>query len=700
MKIGKKLGVGFGILCIFICIVGVVALNSINTINYQSDISKLVNDAIGSMNVVQTDVLRLIIYKDKKYYQGINHDVTEIAKSMAQAGRMMSSEKNRTLAGEIIKGAEEYKQHIDVFWGLDKSMAAAGKARSDCADTVITNLRNITDKYLPQFVSKVMQEKGGKLSTADLEKIFQVQKVRIIYNRVRVTARKYQLALDAGEQDTIAKEWLADIESTKSGLQKSIDFSADEAWVKAHNEALDALSNYSVLVDKFRTINLDRRKELAALKESAEKALELANNIQESVHSYVQSVSESILVFMIIVLVCAVLAGIVIAVVITRSIVKPARIVEAGLLELTAVTDGVANILKDKLAAGDWSQKVNAADNKVLVENFSKYSTKKDEMGAMCQASLAILTAVSSARDATNICIDKINFALSQVKATVAQLAGASSQVAAASQSLSQGATESAASLEEISSSMIEIGNRTNVNAENATQADSIAGNVTEAAMTGQSQMAEMTGAMSKISANAEETQKVVKTIDDIAFQTNLLALNAAVEAARAGQHGKGFAVVAEEVRNLAARSAKAAAETSELITNNNLEIHEGVKISEHTAQSLKLIAESVTKTKELVAEINAASSEQAGGISQINLGLEQIDAVTQQNTSNAEESAAAAEELKSQADVLLDLVGKFVLMEDEVQNSKRHKKLPRGGYSVVTPDMQIPLDDTELGKF
>ena len=127
--------------------------------------------------------------------------------------------------------------------------------------------------------------------------------------------------------------------------------------------------------------------------------------------------------------------------------------------------------------------------------------------------------------------------------------------------------------------------------------ANKLASETAAAARGGQERMTELNGAMMQISTNAEETQKVIKTIDDIAFQTNLLALNAAVEAARAGVHGKGFAVVAEEVRNLAARSAKAARETADLINNSNSQINEGVVISEQTAEALSKIADNVVKT-------------------------------------------------------------------------------------------------------
>jgi methyl-accepting chemotaxis protein len=167
---------------------------------------------------------------------------------------------------------------------------------------------------------------------------------------------------------------------------------------------------------------------------------------------------------------------------------------------------------------------------------------------------------------------------------------------------------------------------------------------------------------MEQITNNSEEVQKVVKVIDEIAFQTNLLALNAAVEAARAGQHGKGFAVVAEEVRNLAARSATAAKETSELIDGSNRQIQEGADVANQTSEGLNQIAEYVLKTTDLVTEIAKASNEQAQGASQISEGLNQIDQVTQQSTANAEETASVCQEMSQQAVRLQKLVKRFQL--------------------------------------
>ena len=240
------------------------------------------------------------------------------------------------------------------------------------------------------------------------------------------------------------------------------------------------------------------------------------------------------------------------------------------------------------------------------------------------------------------------------------QVAAGSSQVSDSSQGLSQSTTEQASTVEEISSLVAMIATQTKQNAGNATQANELALNAKENAKTGNGQMQAMLKSMEEINESSANISKIIKVIDEIAFQTNILALNAAVEAARAGQHGKGFAVVAEEVRNLAARSASAAKETTNMIEGSIKKTELGTKIAQDTAAALDKIVAGVTRTTQLVGEIAVASNEQATGIAQINQGISQVSEVTQSNTATAEQGAAASEELSGQAQVLKTMVNRF----------------------------------------
>ena len=295
-------------------------------------------------------------------------------------------------------------------------------------------------------------------------------------------------------------------------------------------------------------------------------------------------------------------------------------------------------------------------------------SDKQKIAREMAAGNFSIDVNVLSDRDGLGISmrtlVDKMSDSLSQVQTAVNEVSSGTSQIADASQTLSQGATETAASLEQISASATEIGSQAKHNAETAAQANQLATMAKEAAETGSKRMQGLNSSMAAITESSGQIAKIIKTIDDIAFQTNILALNAAVEAARAGRHGKGFAVVAEEVRSLAARSAKAARETADLIEGSKSRVDEGNRMAKETAEALSEIVGGIVKVGDLVGEMAAASNEQAQGIAQISQGLGQIDQVTQQNTATTEETAAAAEQLSSQADELRALIAQFKLKQ------------------------------------
>ncbi|MCL2348492.1 MAG: methyl-accepting chemotaxis protein [Planctomycetaceae bacterium] len=302
---------------------------------------------------------------------------------------------------------------------------------------------------------------------------------------------------------------------------------------------------------------------------------------------------------------------------------------------------GVELILKDyrsiagiteQLAAGDWQISVcEKSPDDVLNQNFSRM-------------------------------LDQMNRVLHEVGENIKHVTTGASEVSSAAQRLAGGTQESAANLEQITASMTEISTQTQANAQSAGSARDYAQKVTRAVSDGQTAMQAMNAAMEQITKNASEIQRVIKVIDDIAFQTNLLALNAAVEAARAGQHGKGFAVVAEEVRNLAARSAKAAKETANLIATSGNEIAKGGEVATHTSEVLDEIVTQIKGMTDLISGIAVASNEQAQGVNQVTIGLQQIDSVTQQNSANAEQSASAANEMSDVASKLQQQIAGFKL--------------------------------------
>ena len=243
------------------------------------------------------------------------------------------------------------------------------------------------------------------------------------------------------------------------------------------------------------------------------------------------------------------------------------------------------------------------------------------------------------------------------------QVASASAQIASSSQQLAEGASEQAAAIEETSSSLEEMASMVKQNSENAErcrvvmeESNQIVGNVDK-------HISGMTEAIGKIQSSSEQTVKIIKTIDEIAFQTNLLALNAAVEAARAGEAGAGFAVVADEVRNLALRAAEAAKTTSAMIEDTVKAVKDGSELTKLTQEAFQKNLEIARKVAELVGEIAAASKEQAQGIDQINKGVAEMDKVTQQNSASAEETASASEEMNAQAEQMKEFVAGLVAL-------------------------------------
>ncbi len=314
-----------------------------------------------------------------------------------------------------------------------------------------------------------------------------------------------------------------------------------------------------------------------------------------------------------------------------------------------------------------------------------------------------------------------LKLAVKELDGMSLQIAEAANQVSSSSGQLAEGSSQQAASLEETSSTLEEMASMTQTSAGNARKAKEIVSASRNDMDAASSAMKELTQSMTDITSASQETQKIVKTIDEIAFQTNLLALNAAVEAARAGEAGAGFAVVADEVRNLALRAAEAARNTGGLIQGTVEKIEGGARIVGRTDEIFTKATEGTVRIESLVEEISAASTEQADGIEQVNRSVSEMDNVTQQNAASAQESASAAQELGAQAQDMKGVVNRLM----EILGEKTRAKINGGQKSApasapkariraehpqrkrktaapkeISPKELIPLDDDDFKDF
>ena len=283
-----------------------------------------------------------------------------------------------------------------------------------------------------------------------------------------------------------------------------------------------------------------------------------------------------------------------------------------------------------------------------------------------------------------------IKNAVEQVRSSTDQVDLSAGQVSSASQVLAQGSSEQAAFLQETSASIEEMASMSRRNADNARHANSLMSQAGEVVSQANDSMRELRGAMERITTASDETAKIIKTIDEIAFQTNLLALNAAVEAARAGEAGAGFAVVADEVRNLAMRAAEAAQSTASLIEENLGHIKKGSALVKGTDAVFTQVADNSSQVAVLISEIASAAGEQTDGIEQISKASTEVDRVTQQVAANAEELAASSEELTAQSQVMKTIMSRLGLVVYGGGNGKTSAPALPPGQVLSAPGQEL----------
>ena len=501
-----------------------------------------------------------------------------------------------------------------------------------------------------------------------------LSKAAEVYQRQRVALRDLFLAKDAdGRQKVVDTFNTLDV-TMKESLEAFKEGEKDTRVLKTLDTLHQELNNYvtlrSEIIEYIEANQVEEAYKLLTssrgvqMVDGAQKAIEelmrLKDELAKQCSDTNSAAANMATVTMIIVMIMGMLIAVILGLFIARIIGKPvSKMVEAA----------------NKLAIGDINVSVesNTKDEiGSLAESFNKMISNIQEQAMTIQriaeGDLTVEVNIKSEMDFLGKrlyeMVMKNNEILANIASVSEQVAIGSKQVSDSSIGLSQGATEQASSVQELTASLEEISSQTNLNAENANQANDLAKNAMTNALQGNTQMKEMLQAMEEINESSASISKIIKVIDEIAFQTNILALNAAVEAARAGQHGKGFAVVAEEVRNLAARSANAAKETTDMIEGSIKKVEGGTKIARDTAEALNKIVSSIEKVTRLVNDIAVASDEQSIGIKQVNQGIMQVSQVVQNNSATSEESAAASEQLSGQAAFLKEMVGKFRLKQ------------------------------------
>ena len=301
-------------------------------------------------------------------------------------------------------------------------------------------------------------------------------------------------------------------------------------------------------------------------------------------------------------------------------------------------------------------------DRKIVVAKLGERMEMLASRDLTCKIHSAFPAEYEALRDSFNTTVATLGDSLQQVVQASSSIQSGASEVSQAADDLSHRTESQAATLEETAAALEEMGASVSASAEGARRVESIMGDARREAENSGEVVQNAVGAMNEIEQSSEHIVKIIGVIDDIAFQTNLLALNAGVEAARAGEAGRGFAVVASEVRALAQRSAEAATEIKQLIGESSRQVRQGVDLVGRAGDALQSIVEQVNHISSLVSDIANGSSEQSTGLNEINVGVTQLDQVTQQNAAMVEETTAAGHLLASDASALADMVGAFRL--------------------------------------
>ncbi|NBC84083.1 MAG: HAMP domain-containing protein [Bacteroidetes bacterium] len=632
LKLGKKLGIGFGILILIALALGTLAIW--NMIRVSSQSNTLANEYVPEVevsNLIERNVLQTMFAmrgysftEDELYLMEGRENLNEVQKDIEIAKELAENTKHLDELKESITGIDSkidaYEKMVEQTVQKNEALLSYRNQMHESAAHFVEACGNYIDAQDSQLERNIAQNVAGRTLSERHQKITWMNDILDKGNELRITNFQAQATRDPA----LFKETLSgyDITDELGNIRLITYTTANQKQIdkveQASEEYVLAMENFIATWEEREKLNIQRNNiagEIIALVESTAAAgINNTSNIADNASGLLERSSMVLVAGLIIALVL----GIIMAVMLTRMITTP---IKKGVQLAKNISDG------ELTASIDIDQ--------------------EDEIGELARALKDMAT--------------RLKNIVGQIIAGSENIAGASQQMSATSQQMSQGANEQASSAEEVSSSMEEMVANIQQNTDNAKQTESISQSATVGIREGNEATKVSVEAMKNIADK-------IKIINDIAFQTNILALNAAVEAARAGEHGKGFAVVASEVRKLAERSKVAADEIDELSKN-------GVEVSERAGLKLAEIVPEIEKTSQLVQEIAAASIEQNSGADQVNTAIQQLNQITQQNAAAAEEMATSSEELSSQADQMKETIRFFKIDQQEMNYHSKNQK-------------------------